>query len=72
MIRLIIDKKLKELGWSNYKLHQLTGIRPNTINDLADNKSKAWSPENLTKIYKALNLESMDELFEYVEEEPKE
>lgn len=72
MIRLIIDKKLKELGWSNYKLHQLTGIRPNTINDLVDNKSKAWSPENLTKIYKALNLESMDELFEHVEEEPKE
>ncbi|SYX85880.1 helix-turn-helix domain-containing protein [Paenibacillus alvei] len=72
MIRLIIDKKLKELGWSNYKLHQLTGIRPNTINDLVDNKSKAWSPENLTKIYKALNLDSMDELFEHVEEEPKE
>ncbi|EJW14468.1 helix-turn-helix transcriptional regulator [Paenibacillus alvei] len=72
MIRLIIDKKLKELGWSNYKLHQLTGIRPNTINDLVDNKAKAWSPENLTKIYKALNLESIDDLLEYVEEEPKE
>ncbi|MCY9762131.1 hypothetical protein M5X12_16285 [Paenibacillus alvei] len=37
-----------------------------------DNKAKAWSPENLTKIYKALNLESIDDLLEYVEEEPKE
>lgn len=52
-----------------YKLHQMTGIRPNTVSDLVNNKAKHWSLDVLDKIYKALELESVLELIEYVEDE---
>ncbi len=69
MLRLKIHKILEDKpDWTMYKLHMKTGIRPNTISDLANNKAKAWSPDNLNKIYKALGLKSVDDLFEYVED----
>lgn len=73
MLRLRIDKILEEKpDWTMYKLHLKTGIRPNTVSDLVNNKAKAWSPENLNKIYKALGLNSVDELFEYEEDAEQE
>lgn len=69
MFRLKIDKILENSpDISMYKLHILTGIRPNTISDLVNNRAKHWSPDNLEKIYKALELSSVDDLIEYVEE----
>lgn len=70
MIRLKIDKILeKRPEWSMYKLHIATGIRPNTVSDMVNNKAKQWSPENLEKIARALNVKSIDELVEYIPEE---
>lgn len=66
MIRLKLDKILDSRpDWSMYKLHIATGIRPNTISDMVNNRAKQWSPENLDKICKALDLESIDEIIEY-------
>jgi DNA-binding Xre family transcriptional regulator len=70
LLRLKIDKILeKRTDITMYKLHMLTGIRPNTISDLVNNRAKQWSPDNLEKIYKALELSSVDDLIEYVEDE---
>jgi DNA-binding Xre family transcriptional regulator len=65
-IKEIIDSRP---DWSLYRLSQETGIRPNTISDLASNRARHWSPESLTKIAKALNLETVEELIEYAEGE---
>ncbi|GGF73205.1 hypothetical protein GCM10010912_18020 [Paenibacillus albidus] len=73
MFRLKLDKILEDKpDWTMYKLHIKTGIRPNTISDLVNNKAKAWSPENLNKIYKALGLSSVEELIEYVDDKEQE
>lgn len=69
MLRLKLDFLLFERKMTAKQLSQLTGIRYPTVLDMADNKSKAWSPENLGKIYKALGLESVADLIEYVEDE---
>jgi DNA-binding Xre family transcriptional regulator len=72
LLRLKIDKILESRPeWSMYKLHIATGIRPNTVSDMVNNKAKQWSPENLDKIYKALELNSVDDLVEYVEDGEK-
>ncbi|BFH16356.1 helix-turn-helix transcriptional regulator [Paenibacillus melissococcoides] len=69
MIRLKLDEILKQRDISMYKLHQMTGIRPNTVSDLVNNKAKQWSPEALNTIFKALELESIHDLIEFVEDE---
>ncbi|MDY8095836.1 MULTISPECIES: helix-turn-helix domain-containing protein [Paenibacillus] len=73
MFRLKLDQILESKpDWTMYKLHIQTGIRPNTISDMVNNKAKQWSPENLNKIYKALGLESVNDLIEYVDEAEQE
>lgn len=73
MFRLKLDKVLESKPeWTMYKLHTHTGIRPNTISDMVNNKAKHWSPENLNKIYKALGLNSVNDLIEYVDLEQEE
>ncbi|MBP2249271.1 DNA-binding Xre family transcriptional regulator [Paenibacillus xylanexedens] len=47
----------------------MTGIRWNTVSDMAENKSKAWSPENLNKIMVALELTDITQLIEYKKEQ---
>jgi hypothetical protein len=49
------------------QLSERKGIRWNTIDDIAKNKAKVWSRENLDK--KALELTDADELIEYVSEQ---
>lgn len=69
MIRLKLDKLLFEKRMNPNQLSKLTGIRYATILDMVENKSKAWSPANLDKVYKVLELTSVDDLIEYVEDE---
>lgn len=69
MIRLKLDEILRQRDISMYKLHQMTGIRPNTVSDLVNNKAKHWSPEALNTIFKVLELESIHDLIEFVEDE---
>ncbi|MDU7473637.1 MAG: helix-turn-helix transcriptional regulator [Paenibacillus macerans] len=69
MLRLKLDKLLFDRRLNANQLSKLTGIRYPTILDMEANKSKAWSPENLNKIMIALDLDSVEELIEYVKEE---
>ncbi|KFN07265.1 MULTISPECIES: helix-turn-helix domain-containing protein [Paenibacillus] len=69
MLRLKLDKLLFDRRLNANQLSKLTGIRYPTILDMEANKSKAWSPENLNRIMIALDLDSVEELIEYVKEE---
>lgn len=69
LLRLKLDKLLFDRRLNANQLSKLTGIRYPTILDMEANKSKAWSPENLNRIMIALDLDSVEELIEYVKEE---
>ncbi|ETT58166.1 helix-turn-helix transcriptional regulator [Paenibacillus sp. FSL H8-0457] len=72
MFKLKLDRILFEKRMNANQLSEMTGIRYPTILDMVKNKSKAWSPDNLDKVYKALELTSINELIEYVNEEATE
>ena len=72
MFKLKLNRILFEKRMNANQLSELTGIRFPTILDMVKNKSKAWSPDNLDKVYKALELTSINELIEYVNEEATE
>ncbi|AIQ45643.1 hypothetical protein R70723_06870 [Paenibacillus sp. FSL R7-0273] len=72
MLKLKLDKLMYEKRLNANQLSKMTGIRYPTISDMADNKSKAWSPENLNKIMIALDLDSISDLIEYEKEPPQE
>lgn len=65
MLKLKLDKLLYEKRMNANQLSKLTGIRYPTVLDMADNKSKHWSPENLDKIMFVLELEDISDLIEY-------
>ncbi|AHD06385.1 helix-turn-helix domain-containing protein [Paenibacillus larvae] len=70
LIRLKIDRIIAaDPELTMYKLHVLTGIRPNTISDLVNNRAKHWSVENLERIMNALKLEDVSELMEFVKDD---
>lgn len=68
MIKLKLNECMDKKGINTRQLSAMTGIRWNTINDMAKNKAKHWSPESLDKVYKALELESLLDLIEYDDE----
>ncbi|MDK8193949.1 helix-turn-helix transcriptional regulator [Paenibacillus sp. UMB7766-LJ446] len=69
MLKLKLAELIDERGLNTRQLSKMTGIRWNTIADMAENKSKAWSPENLDKIMVALELDDISELIEYKKEQ---
>lgn len=69
MIRLKIKEILESKEMSNYKLHLATEVRANTINEYVNNTAKSWSPEVLEKICEVLDIKSIEELMEIVNEE---
>ncbi|OMF35285.1 hypothetical protein BK133_11320 [Paenibacillus sp. FSL H8-0548] len=69
MFRLRINELMHARHLNANQLSKLAGVRYPTILDMADNKSKAWSPENLEKIAIALGVEEVGELIEYVKEQ---
>lgn len=71
MLRLKLDKILYDKRINANQLSKLTGIRYPTVLDMAENKSKAWSPDNLDKIMEALEIEDISELIGRVEEQKK-
>ncbi len=66
MIRLKLNEAMHNAYTNANKLSKATGIRYPTIQDMANNDSKAWSPENLNKIMNALGLSDISQLIEYV------
>lgn len=71
MLKLKLSELIEERDLNTRQLSKLTGIRWNTIADMAENKSKAWSPENLDKIMVALELDDISQLIEYYKEQER-
>lgn len=65
MIKNNLSKLLGEKRWTQKKLSELTGIRPNTINELYHSFAERVSFEHMNKICEALDCELAD-LFEYI------
>jgi putative transcriptional regulator len=69
MLKLKLDRIMFEKKYNTKQLSEETGIRWNTIDDLAKNRAKNWSPETLNKIMIALNINDINELIEYEKEQ---
>ncbi len=69
MVRLKLEELMHERGMNPRQLSNLTGIRWNTVDDMAKNKAKHWSPDNINKIMAVLELTDISDLIEYKEEQ---
>lgn len=56
-IRILLSRKLGEVRWTQSKLSQKTGIRPNTIHELYHELVDKVSLEHLDKICEALDCD---------------
>lgn len=65
MLILKLNEHMEEKRINARQLSVMTGIRWNTIDDMAKNKAKHWSPENLEKVMEALGIEDITALIEY-------
>ena len=61
MIRILLSTKLGELRWTQAELARVTGIRPNTINELYHELVDRVNLEHLDLICEALDCK-LDEL----------
>lgn len=68
MIRILLSTKLGELRWTQAELARVTGIRPNTINELYHELVERVNLEHLDLICEALHCE-LDELIVRVPDE---
>lgn len=65
MIRLKLQELMDTRGANSRQVSVGTGIRWNTVDDMAKNRAKAWSPENLEKIMVFFGLKQIGELIDY-------
>ena len=71
MLRLRLQEIMDNQGTNARQVSLATGIRWNTVDDMAKNRAKAWSPENLEKIMQSLGIERIEDLIEYQKEQPE-
>ncbi|MEC2869508.1 helix-turn-helix domain-containing protein [Bacillus bombysepticus] len=55
MIYFKLNGLLKQLNYSRNQFAQISGVRPNTINDMCNGSTKRLELDTLTLILKALN-----------------
>ncbi len=67
MIRIRLDKLLKQRGWSAYRLSQESGLHPSVLGKYRHNEVKEISLETLNSLCKALHCKAGD-LIEYVQD----
>ncbi|MBQ5842791.1 MAG: helix-turn-helix transcriptional regulator [Clostridia bacterium] len=67
MIRMTLDKTLKERGMSRYRLSQLTGVQFQVIDKYYKNKVVRYDSYVLNKFCEALNCQIGD-IIEYIAE----
>ena len=67
MIRMTLDKALKERGMSRYRLSQLTGVQFQVIDKYYKNKVVRYDSYVLNKFCEALNCQIGD-IIEYTAE----
>ncbi|WP_158232693.1 helix-turn-helix transcriptional regulator [Sporosarcina sp. P26b] len=74
MIKFFLHEILQELKISQSKFAKQAAIRPNTINDICNNRTKRIELTTLTQILKVLNEIDdrpfrIGDVMEYIEEE---
>lgn len=70
MLRLKLKEIMFKKDINARQLSTATGIRWNSIDDLMENRTKRWPVENLEKIMEVLEIESIEDLIENVQEPP--
>lgn len=60
MINIKLKEVLKARGWSQSKLALKSGIRPNTISDICNNKAKCVTLIHLDRICNSLKCDLTD------------
>lgn len=55
MVYFKLNELLKQLNYTKHQFSQISGVRPNTINDMCNGNTKRLELETLTLILIALN-----------------
>lgn len=71
MLKLKLDEVMTKKRYNTRQLSEATGIRWNTIDDMAKNKKKSWNVEDLELIMKVLELTNVTQLIEYAPDPDK-
>lgn len=71
MIRILLSARLGEKRWTQADLARVTGIRPNTINELYHELVDRVNLEHLDLICEALNCELNDLIVRVPDDTPK-
>lgn len=71
MIRILLSTKLGELRWTQAELARVTGIRPNTINELYHELVERVSLEQLDLICEALDCQLNELIVRVPDKKPK-
>ena len=71
MIRILLSTLLGARRWTQRDLSRVTGIRPNTINDLYHEMTERVSLEELDLICEALNCQLSDLIVREANSTPK-
>ena len=70
MIRIRLEKLLKQRGWTAYRLGQESGIHPSVLSKYRHNEVREISVDTLNALCKALRCRA-GELIEYVPDRKK-
>lgn len=71
MVKILLSTRLGERRWTQADLARMTGIRPNTINDLYNEVATRVSLEHLDLICEALNCKLSDLIVVIPNKEPR-
>lgn len=66
-IKIKLAEILKERGLTQTRLAEISGVRQASISSMVRNNTAMLSLEMMAKIMKALEINSVDELLEYVD-----
>ena len=55
-----IDRELKRLGWSKYKLGEMMGVRPQWVYQILDPEYMGTTLKTIDKIARALDFDPKD------------
>lgn len=71
MIRILLSSILGEKRMTQAKLSELTGIRPNTINEMYHEYAERVSIDHLDRLCRTLDIE-LNDLIRYVPDDSEE
>jgi putative transcriptional regulator len=63
-LKLKLKEVLLKKEMTQKRLVELTGLRPNTISEMANNSRQTINREHVAKVIEALEIEDLNDLFE--------